>query len=253
MPIKPVGWICGQVLKNFSGRIEGIQKVIMDLVDEFKDDFPAILRMSQSNQKREPVQKTSRIRMALALARINRGTLIRGLSSLSRSSKSLARLLQPQLTCRIVELRTLARRLLREVNLPRHPLYHTQARNSSLFEILSFPAKTALTSIMYASYAALIYLAVCVNAVLEKVKTIFQEEESFRETREQEERSRRAFSEPTLTEPGFSESGIKLKPYRSLPENPDHIAPRPKLPASKQNNKIQVLHSVFDQAAELDE
>lgn len=33
-----------------------------------------------------------------------------------------------------------------------------QTRNSSLFEILSFPAKTALTSIMYASYAALIYL-----------------------------------------------------------------------------------------------
>lgn len=86
-------------------------------------------------QKREPVQKTSRIRMALALARINRGTLIRGLSSLSSSSKSLARLLQPQLTCRIVELRTLACRLLREVSLPRQPLYHTQVREYYLYTL----------------------------------------------------------------------------------------------------------------------
>ncbi|XP_051709974.1 spermatogenesis-associated protein 9 isoform X5 [Oryctolagus cuniculus] len=126
MPIKPVGWICGQVLKNFSGRMEGIQKVIMDLADEFKDDFPTILRMSQSNQKRKPVQKTSRIRMAVVLAKINRGTWIRGLSSISRSSKSMAKLLQPQLTCRLVELRGIARRLLREVNLPRQPLYNPQ-------------------------------------------------------------------------------------------------------------------------------
>lgn len=33
-----------------------------------------------------------------------------------------------------------------------------QVRRGSLFDIISFPAKTALTSIMYASYAALIYL-----------------------------------------------------------------------------------------------
>lgn len=30
--------------------MEGIQKVIMDLMDEFKDEFPTILRLSQSNQ-----------------------------------------------------------------------------------------------------------------------------------------------------------------------------------------------------------
>ncbi|XP_062067945.1 spermatogenesis-associated protein 9 [Lepus europaeus] len=253
MPIKPVGWICGQVVKNFSGRMEGIQKVITDLAEEFKDDFPTILRLSQSNQKRKPVQKASRIRMAVVLAKINRGTWIQGLSSISRSSKSMAKLLQPQLTCRLVELRGIARRLLREVNLPRQPLYNTQAQSSSLFEILSFPAKTALTSIMYASYAALIYLAVCVNAVLEKVKTILQEEESFRQNQEQGEHSRKAFSEPILVEPEFPDGGIKAKPYRSLPEKPDHISQDPKPPAPKRSNKIQVLHSVFDQSTEMNE
>ncbi|XP_045422323.1 spermatogenesis-associated protein 9 [Lemur catta] len=253
MPIKPVGWICGQVLKNFSGRIEGIQKVIMDLVDEFKDEFPTILRLSQSNQKRGPVQKPSKVRMAIALAKINRGTLIRGLSSISRSSKSVAKLLQPQLTCRLLELRDISRRLLREVNAPRQPLYNMQVRKGSLFEIISFPAKTALTSIIYASYAALIYLAVCVNAVLEKVKNIFQEEESIRQNREENENFRKAFSEPVLSEPMFPDSEIEAKPYRSLPEKPDNISDHPKLPSNRQSNKIQVLYSVFDQSTETNE
>ncbi|XP_057595002.1 spermatogenesis-associated protein 9 [Hippopotamus amphibius kiboko] len=250
MPIKPVGWISGQVLKNFSGRIEGIQKVIMDLIDEFKDEFPTILRLSQSNQKREPMQKTSKIRMAVALARINRGTLIQGLNSISSSSKSVAKLLQPQLTCRLTELRDISHRLLKEVNAPKQPLYNMQVRKGSLFEIISFPAKTALTGIMYASYAALIYLTVCVNAVLEKVIKIFQEEESIRE---ESENFRKAFSEPVLSEPLFPEGKIKAKPYRSLPEKPDNVSDCPKLPANRLTNKIQVLHSVFDQSNEINE
>ncbi|XP_061045444.1 spermatogenesis-associated protein 9 [Eubalaena glacialis] len=255
MAVKPVGWICGQVLKNFSGRIEGIQKAIMGLIDEFKDEFPTILRLSQSNQKREPVQKTSKIRMAVALAKINRGTLIRGLNSISRSSKSVAKLLQPQLACRLLELRDISHRLLKEVNTPKQPLYNLQVRKGSFFEIISFPAKTALTSIMYASYAALIYLTVCVNAVLEKVMKIFQEE-SIRQNREESENLRKAlkaFSEPVLSEPLFPEGEVKAKPYRSLQEKLENISDRPKLPANKLSNKIQVLHSVFDQSTEMNE
>ncbi|XP_012500208.1 PREDICTED: spermatogenesis-associated protein 9 [Propithecus coquereli] len=221
MPIKPIGWICGQVLKNFSGRIEGIQKVIMDLVDEFKDEFPTILRLSQSNQKRGPTQKTPKLRMAIALSNINRGTLIRGLSSISRSSKSVAELLQPQLSCRLLELRDIACRLLREVNAPRQPLYNMQAA--------------------------------CINAVLEKVKNIIQEEESIRQNREENENFRKAFSEPVLSEPMFPDGEIKVKPYRSLPEKPDNISDHLKLPFNKQSNKIQVLHSVFDQPTETNE
>uniref|UniRef100_A0A9L0TQ34 Spermatosis associated 9 n=1 Tax=Equus caballus TaxID=9796 RepID=A0A9L0TQ34_HORSE len=234
-------------------QVEGIQKAIVDFIDEFKDEFPTILRLSQSNQKREPMQKTSKIRMAVALAKINRGTFLQGLNSISRSSKSVARLLQPQLACRLLELRDISHRLLREVNAPKQPLYNTQVRKGSLFEIISFPAKTALTSLIYASYAVLIYLAVCVNAVLEKVKKIFQEEESIRQNREESENLRNAFSEPVLSEPVFPEGEIKAKPYRSLPEKPDNISDRPKLPANKLSNKIQVLHSVFDQSTEMNQ
>uniref|UniRef100_A0A8C6W7F1 Spermatogenesis associated 9 n=1 Tax=Nannospalax galili TaxID=1026970 RepID=A0A8C6W7F1_NANGA len=233
MAVRPIGWVCGQALKTFSGRIEGFQKSIMDLLDEFKDEFPTILRLSQSNQKKEPVNKTSKIRTALTIASINRGTLIQGLNSISK-------------------LRHISHCLLREVNSPRQPLYNVQVKKGSLFEIISFPVKTALTSIMYASYAALIYLAVCVNAVLVKVKNIFQEEESIRQNRESEN-FRKAFSEPVLLEPMFSEGEITAKPYRSLPEKPDNISELLKLPANKHSNKIQVLHSVFDQSTEVNE
>uniref|UniRef100_G3RIN7 Spermatogenesis associated 9 n=1 Tax=Gorilla gorilla gorilla TaxID=9595 RepID=G3RIN7_GORGO len=215
MPIKPVGWICGQVLKNFSGRIEGIQKAIMDLVDEFKDEFPTILRLSQSNQL-----------FPKNLFKLKNNFLSK--NSVHKICKS---------TRKMKHLKS---------------FLFLQVRKGSLFEIISFPAKTALTSIIYASYAALIYLAVCVNAVLKKVKNILQEEESIRQNREESENCRKAFSEPVLSEPMFAEGEIKAKPYRSLPEKPD-ISDYPKLLANKQSNNIQVLHSVFDQSAEMNE
>ncbi|XP_037386185.1 spermatogenesis-associated protein 9 isoform X2 [Talpa occidentalis] len=225
--------------------VEGLQKVIMDLVDEFKDDFPTILKSSQSNQKREPLRKTSKVRMAFALAKINQGTLIQGLNTISSSSKSVAKLLEPQLACRLFELRKISHRLLREVNTLKQPLYNMRVRKCSLFEIISFPAKTALTSIIYASFATLIYLTVCVNTVLEKIKKILQEEELIRQNRDESENLRKAFSEPVLSKSMIPEGEIKAKPYRSLPEMPEDISGSPKLPA-KLNNKIQVLHSVFD-------
>ncbi|CAK6444394.1 unnamed protein product [Pipistrellus nathusii] len=250
MSIRYIGWICGQVLKNFSGRSEGIQRITMDLVDELKDDISNIPRVSQSNQKRETMKKPSKDKMAITLAKINRGALIQGLNSISRSSHSMAKLLQPQLTCRLLELRGISHRLLRAVNAPKQPLYNMQIRKGSLFDIISFPAKTALTSIMYASYAALIYLTVCVNAVLEKVKKIFQEEESIRQNKEESKHLRKAFSEPALSEPMFPKDEIKAKTYFSLLDQPNNISD---LPDDMLSNKIQVLHSVFDESTEINE
>ncbi|XP_043831873.1 spermatogenesis-associated protein 9 [Dromiciops gliroides] len=247
MPIKPVGWICGQVVKNFSGKIEGLQKAVMDLVDEFKDEFPTILRLSQSNQKTDVVMKASKPRMAITLARIHAGAVLQGLHKLSRSSKSVAKLLQPQLAHRLLELKNISHRLLRDVNTPKQPLYKIQVRKGSLLDVISFPAKTAFASIMYASYAALIYLTVCINALLEKVKNIFQEEESIRQNKKDSLEIRKAFSEPV-----FSECEIVAKPYRSLPENPSTVL-LSTLPDIKLSNNIQVLHSVFDQSTEMNE
>lgn len=83
--------------------------------------------------------------------------------------------------------------------------------------------------------------------------TIFQEEESIRQNRGESENLRKAFSEPVLSEPLFPEGEIKAKPYRSLPEKLENISDRPRLPANKLRNKIQVLHSVFDPSTEMNE
>lgn len=60
--------------------------------------------------------------------------------------------------------------------------------------------------------------------------TIFQEEESIRQNRGESENLRKAFSEPVLSEPLFSEGEIKAKPYRSLLEKLENISDRPRLP-----------------------
>ncbi|XP_023417257.2 spermatogenesis-associated protein 9 isoform X1 [Cavia porcellus] len=224
----------------------------MDLMDEFNDDFPTVLGLSQSTQKEEPAQETSKIRMAAAWVRINREAVLRGLSGLALASEALARLLRPRLVGRLVALRALSRRLLRQrLVSPPGPAGGEQARRSSFFEIISIPAKTALTAMMYASYAALIYLAVLMNAVLVAARNICEEEEVIQRNRESEN-SRKAFSEPVFSQPMFPEGEIEAKPYRSLPEKPGTLY-HPELPANKQSNKIQVLHSVFDQSAEVNE
>lgn len=89
-------------------------------------------------QKRQPLPKTSKVRMAVALAKINRGTLIQGLNTISNSSKSVAKLLKPQLDCRLLELRDISHRLLREVNAPRQPLYNIKVSEYCINIIFSF-------------------------------------------------------------------------------------------------------------------
>lgn len=61
------------------------------------------------------------------------------------------------------------------------------------------------------------------------------------------------FSEPVLSEPLFPEGEIKAKPYRSLPQRSQTVFLIAPNFANKLSNKIQVLHSVFDQSAEMNE
>ncbi|KAH0505664.1 Spermatogenesis-associated protein 9 [Microtus ochrogaster] len=232
--------------------VEGIQKAVMDLIDEFKDDLPTILRISQSNQPRPQGRKPQQVTIPLACFD---HFVFRLLSSvwLRRGAISAVWIVLASVAA-AWETENFSEKLT-EQTISGHQTGQKciiTVRKGSLFEIISFPAKTALTSIMYASYAALIYLAVYVNAVLAKIKNIFQEEESLRQNRESEN-FRKAFSEPALPQPMYSEGEITAKPYRSLPEKPDHLATLTKPPANKQSNKIQVLHSVFDQSAELNE
>ncbi|XP_039399267.1 spermatogenesis-associated protein 9 [Mauremys reevesii] len=187
MPIKPIGWICGQVIKRFSGQVYLIQRAVVEIIDEIKDEFPTIIGMQQPNQEIVPVLQASRSVVASAFSSSPGVRVINGLNRISTSSKSVAKVLQPKLVQNFAELNTLSHRLLKNVNIPKQPLYKNQGRTFSLFDVISYPAKTALTSIMCASYAALIYVAVSINTVLGKIKYIVQEEKTSRENTENED------------------------------------------------------------------
>ncbi|TFK15722.1 proteinase-activated receptor 2 [Platysternon megacephalum] len=186
MPIKPIGWICGQVIKRFSRKVCLIQRAVVEIIDEIKDEFPTIIGLQQSNQEIVPILQASRSAVASAFSSSPGVRVINGLNRISTSSKSVAKVLQPQLVQNFAELNTMSR-LLKNVNIAKQPLYKNQGRTFSLFDVISYPAKTALTSIMCASYAALIYVAVSINTVLGKIKYIVQEEKTSRENAKNEE------------------------------------------------------------------
>ncbi|XP_074850302.1 spermatogenesis-associated protein 9 [Carettochelys insculpta] len=185
MPIKPIGWICGQVIKRFSGQAYVIQRAVVGIIDELKDEFPTIIRLQQSNQI-DPILQASRSVVASTFSSSPGIRVINELNRISTSSKSMAKILQPQLVQNFAELNTMSHRLL-NVNIPKQPLYKNQGRTFSLFDVISYPAKTALTSVMCASYAALIYVAISISTVLGKIKSIVKEEKASRENTKNEE------------------------------------------------------------------
>uniref|UniRef100_A0A8C3H4V8 Spermatosis associated 9 n=1 Tax=Chrysemys picta bellii TaxID=8478 RepID=A0A8C3H4V8_CHRPI len=219
MPIKPIGWICGQVIKRFSGQVYLIQRAVVEIIDEIKDEFPTIIGLQQSNQ----------VKMIAALSL----RVINGLNTISTSSKSVAKVLQPQLVQNFAELNTMSHRLLKNVNIPKQPLYKNQGRTFSLFDVISYPAKTALTSIMCASYAALIYVAVSINTVLGKIKHIVQDEKTSRENAKNEE-GKDVFS--------------KYEDLASFPVSSPEKQVFSEFPAEDSTkSSIHILHSALDQ------
>uniref|UniRef100_A0A670Y5H0 Spermatosis associated 9 n=1 Tax=Pseudonaja textilis TaxID=8673 RepID=A0A670Y5H0_PSETE len=149
MALRPIGWICGEIVRKFAGQAGVIQRAILEIVDEIRDEFPNLLRLTRSNQ--------SVITRAFYSA--HGAIIMNGLTTLSQSSNSIAKVLQPQLARKLTELNILSRRLLITSNTPKQPLYRIKVGKFIFFyDIISYPAKAALTSLMCASYAALIFL-----------------------------------------------------------------------------------------------
>ncbi|XP_066473007.1 spermatogenesis-associated protein 9 [Tiliqua scincoides] len=181
MALRPIGWICGELVRKLAGQAEIIQRVFLEIIDEIRDEFPNILRLTSSNQQSDQTMQGSRSVMARVLSSSHRAVIMNGLTKLSSSSKSVAKLLQPQLARKLAELNKISHRLLTKVNTPKQPLYKMKDKRIFFYDIISYPAQTALTSVMCASYAALIYLAVSLNKVVEKIKKILEGEQASRE------------------------------------------------------------------------
>ncbi|XP_048360316.1 spermatogenesis-associated protein 9 [Sphaerodactylus townsendi] len=181
MALRPIGWICGELVRKFAGQAEIIQRAFLEIIDEIRDEFPNLLRLTSSNQQAEAVVQESESGVAKVFSSAHGTAIINGLNKLSRSSKSMAKLLQPRLAKNFAELNMISSRLLKNINAPKQPMYKMKDRKLCFYDVISYPAKTALTGVMCASYAALIYLAIAICKILEKLKRIVETEKPSRE------------------------------------------------------------------------
>lgn len=83
----------------------------------------AFLFLFQETDRR--VQKSESV-ITRAFYSAHGAIIMNGLTTLSRSSNSIAKVLQPQLARKLTELNILSRRLLRTSNTPKQPLYRMQ-------------------------------------------------------------------------------------------------------------------------------
>ncbi|XP_070592438.1 spermatogenesis-associated protein 9 [Erythrolamprus reginae] len=182
MALRPIGWICGEIVRKFAGQAGIIQRAVLEIIDEIRDEFPNLLRLTRSNQETDRrVQKSEPV-INRAFNSAHGAIIMNGLTKLSRSSNSIAKVLQPQLARKLAELNILSRRLLRTSNTPRQPLHRMKNKKVFFYDIISYPAKAALTSLMCASYAALIILAVSINKLKAKIKGVVQKEDTSRKS-----------------------------------------------------------------------
>uniref|UniRef100_A0A8D2J847 Uncharacterized protein n=1 Tax=Varanus komodoensis TaxID=61221 RepID=A0A8D2J847_VARKO len=135
----------------FNWGSEIIQRSFLEIIDEIRDEFPNLLRLTSSNQKPRSV-------ITRELSSTHGAIIMNGLTKLSRSSKSVAKFLQPRFARKITELSMISHHFLETLNSPKQPLYGMKDRTMFFYDVISYPARTALTSVMCVSYAALIYL-----------------------------------------------------------------------------------------------
>ncbi|XP_032070655.1 spermatogenesis-associated protein 9 [Thamnophis elegans] len=232
MALRPIGWICGEIVRKFAGQAGVIQRAILEVIDEIRDEFPNLLRLTRSNQETNPrVQKSESV-ITRVFYSAHGAIIMNGLTTLSQSSNSIAKVLQPQLVRKLTELNILSRRLLRTSNTPKQPLYKIKDKKVFFYDIISYPAKAALTSLMCASYAALIFLAVSINKLLAKLKGIIETEDTSRESSSED----------------VDENGFPKDPEATSPLQQDSsILP---IKASQKSGSIHTLLSAVDQESE---
>nr|XP_014340509.1 PREDICTED: spermatogenesis-associated protein 9 [Latimeria chalumnae] len=88
MFVRPLGYVCTEILRSFSKHAQMFQRVVMEIIDGIKDEIPNLLSFRQSRHK-EPFLKRSRT----LVAQCSR-TIVRGLYNWTTYAKSNFRFLQ---------------------------------------------------------------------------------------------------------------------------------------------------------------
>ncbi|XP_030047806.1 spermatogenesis-associated protein 9 [Microcaecilia unicolor] len=219
------------------GQSQLLQRTAVDIIDEIKDEFPIIMQLPKTSQSKEPVLTTSKTVLATVLKSPKGTAVVSGLIGLSRITNSTARHLQPQLTNKFVELNSMSNSLLKTQNIHDRP-FNILDRKGSLLQAVSFPAKTAFTSLLYALYAVLIYVTLYINLMVALMKNLTAEEKSSMGRNSDGLRSSRTISSPSATDARYYGSPLQ-KQTSSLG-----------LRKACRDTSIQVIHSVFDGQAE---
>ncbi|XP_033020671.1 spermatogenesis-associated protein 9-like [Lacerta agilis] len=174
MSLRPIGWICGELVRKFAGQAQIIQRVFLEIIDEIRDEFPNLLRLTSSNQDGNRTVQQSRSVVARVFYSAH--------AVMVSSSKSIAKFVQPHLLQKLTDLQRVSHNLLHKLNAPKQPLYKMKVKSMFLYDVISYPTRTALTGVMCISYAALIYLTVSINKALGRIKSIIETEKSSRES-----------------------------------------------------------------------
>ncbi|XP_033020651.1 spermatogenesis-associated protein 9-like [Lacerta agilis] len=131
MSLRPIGWICGELVRKFAGQAQIIQRVVLEIIDEIRDEFPNLLRLTSSNQDGNRTVQQSRSVVARVFYSAH--------AVMVSSSKSIAKFVQPHLLQKLTDLQRVSHNLLHKLNAPKQPLYKmkTVSINKALGRIKS--------------------------------------------------------------------------------------------------------------------
>ncbi|XP_025031339.1 spermatogenesis-associated protein 9 isoform X2 [Python bivittatus] len=246
------GQFCGDHMSSTNAAV--IQRAFLEIIDEIREEFPNLLRLTRSNQTfvcktgaslrsrvlqgelcknhdnhlfllllswKKPfwpwsgqpgsndlymlketdrsVQKSESVTTRVFYS-AHGALIMNGLTTLSQSSNSIAKSLQPQLARKLTELNILSHRLLKTLNTPKQPLYRMKA--------------------------------VSINKLLAKIKDIIQTEEASRES-----------SSEDVDESGFPRATEATSPL----QQESSVFP---IKASHNGGSIHTLLSAMDQESE---
>ncbi|MBN3279893.1 SPAT9 protein, partial [Polyodon spathula] len=161
---RKIEWICGSFFKTFSGQAPTVQKASLDILEEVKDNVPNIVGVPQSSQ--QPYE---------SLVRRYRGLMVRALPKPGQ-----ALIQQPRLS----EKSTPAQLSMTMTSEAKHSPSRATGGRGSVLDLITWPAKSAFSGMLQASYTVYMYLSVHFNRAISRIRKAAVEEQPRWKSRE---------------------------------------------------------------------
>ncbi|MEE6521823.1 hypothetical protein FKM82_020148 [Ascaphus truei] len=180
------------------------------------------------------LKKASKTIVAKAINSPHGEDVVKGLTTICRTTTSAAKVLHPKLVGRFSELNSISGRLWSNQSNQGRSLFTIQVRKRSVTDVICFPAKAVSTSLLYGLYAVLIYLSIYINLLVGMMKALIKEEDSTA-------RDRQDGAEYIVSRDGATANNDGASPERQAFLHPLE---------ETGDGGVRVLHSVFDEQVE---